>query len=62
VQSIVSGVEGFDRWGFAKGKGALVSKIYGTKAIPEILKRFLDEEISAQEAARLMDDRVKGLE
>jgi multiple sugar transport system substrate-binding protein len=62
VKSLVAGVEGFDRWGFAAGKGALVSKIYGTKIIPEILKRYLDGEISAAEAARMMNDRVKGLE
>ncbi|MCJ7596187.1 MAG: extracellular solute-binding protein [Desulfobacterales bacterium] len=62
VKSIVGGVEGFDRWGFAKGKGALVSKIYGTKVVPEILKRFLDGEMNAKNAARMMDERVKALE
>jgi multiple sugar transport system substrate-binding protein len=62
VKSIVAGMEGFDRWGFAEGKGALISKIYGTKVIPEILKRFLDEEFSAKQAARMMDKRVKALE
>jgi len=62
AKTIVGGVEGFDRWGFAKGKGALISKIYGTKVIPEILKRFLDGEISAKRAARMMDERVKALE
>jgi multiple sugar transport system substrate-binding protein len=59
VQSILAGVEGFDRWGFAQGKGPLVSKIYGTKIIPEILKRFLDDEISSSEAARLMEEKIK---
>ena len=62
VKSVVEGVEGFDRWGFAAGKGALVSKIYGTKVIPEILKRYLDGELSAKDAARMMDERVKGME
>lgn len=62
VKSIMAGVESFDRWGFDEGKGALVSKIYGTKVVPEILKRFLDGELSAKEAARLMDERVKALE
>ena len=62
VKAIVDGVDGFDRWGFAKGKGALISKIYGTKVITEILKRFLDGELSARQAARMMDDRVKALE
>jgi multiple sugar transport system substrate-binding protein len=62
VNAIISGVDGFDRWGFAKGKGALVSRIYGTKIIPEILKRFLDGELNAEQAARMIDERVKGLD
>ena len=62
VKAIIAGVDGFDRWGFAKGKGALISKIYGTKIIPEILKRFLDGELNAKQAARMMDERVKALE
>lgn len=62
VKAIVDGVDGFDRWGFARGKGALISKIYGTKVITEILKRFLDGELSARQAARMMDRRVKALE
>ena len=62
VKTIIGGVDGFDRWGFAAGKGTLVSKLYGTKVIPKILKRFLDGEISAEKAARLMDERVKALE
>jgi len=62
VKTIVSGVDGFDRWGFAEGRGALVSKIYASKVIPENLKKFLDGEISAPEAARLIHERVKALE
>jgi len=62
VETIIAGVDGFDRWGFAAGKGALVAKIYGTKIIPKILKRFLDGEMTAPEAARLMDEKVKALE
>jgi multiple sugar transport system substrate-binding protein len=62
VKKIISGMDGFDRWGFPKGKGALVSKIYGTKIVPEILKRFLDGELSSKEAARMMDKRVKAFE
>jgi multiple sugar transport system substrate-binding protein len=61
VKSIVAGVDGFDRWGFAEGRGALVSKIYGTKVVTEILKRFLDGELSAKDAARMMDERVRRL-
>ena len=62
VKTIMSGLDGFDRWGFSEGKGALVFKIYQTKVIPEILKRFLDGELSAKQAAEMMDKRVKALE
>jgi multiple sugar transport system substrate-binding protein len=62
VKTIVSGADSFDRWGFAGGKGALVAKIYGSKLVPEILKRFLDGELTAKQAARIIDERVKGLE
>lgn len=62
LKTIVNGVDGFDRWGFAEGKGALISRIYETKVIPEILKRFLDGELNAEQAALMMDRRVKALE
>jgi multiple sugar transport system substrate-binding protein len=62
AKTIMSGVESFDRWGFSEGKGGLVSKIYGTKVIPEILKKFLDGEITAQQAAQRMNARVRELQ
>jgi multiple sugar transport system substrate-binding protein len=61
AKALLAGVEHFDRWGFAEGKGALVSKIYATKVIPEILKRFLDGELTAKQAAERMDEKVKAL-
>lgn len=62
AKSMTASVDGFNRWGLGGvggAKGALISKIYGTKIIPEILKRFLDGELNAGEAARLMNERVK---
>jgi len=62
AKNMTASVDGLDRWGLARGKGALISKIYGTKIIPEILKRFLDGELNAEEAARLMNERVRALD
>ncbi len=62
LKTIIAGVDGFDRWGLAEGKGSVISKVYGSKVISEILKRFLDGELSAKQAARVMDKRVKALE
>jgi multiple sugar transport system substrate-binding protein len=62
MKTIVNGIDGFDRWGFTEKKGTLVSKIYQTKVIPKIVKRFLDGELSAKQAARMMDKQVKAME
>jgi len=62
LRTLTAGIEGVDRWGLARGKGALVSKIYGTKVIPEILKKFLDGEISTDEAVRRMNQRIRSLQ
>jgi multiple sugar transport system substrate-binding protein len=62
AQALMDGVEAFDRWGFSEGKGTLIAKIYGTKVIPEILKRYLDGEFTAAQAAAAMDARVKDLQ
>jgi multiple sugar transport system substrate-binding protein len=61
VAQIVAGMDRVDRWGFGAGQGALVTKVYGLKVIPEILKRFLDGRLSAEEAARKMEERVTAL-
>ncbi len=53
---------GLSRWGFTENKRTLVSRIYETKVIPKILKRFLCGELSAKQAALMMDEQVKALE
>ncbi len=62
IKTIVNRADGLNHWGFTENKGALVSRIYETKVIPKILKRFLDGELSAKQAARMMNERVKALE
>ncbi len=61
VEQIVAGMDRCDRWGFGVGRGALVAKVYGLKIIPEILKLFLDGELSVEQAARKMEEKVEGL-
>jgi multiple sugar transport system substrate-binding protein len=62
VDNIIAGVDNFDRWGFGAGKGACIGKIYGTKEVIRLLRRFLDGEISAEAAAAQMTETVRGLE
>ncbi|MCU0560879.1 MAG: extracellular solute-binding protein [Desulfobacterales bacterium] len=62
AEALIAGAETLDRWGFSEGKGALISKIYGTKIIPQVLKRFLEGELSAAESAEMITARVRALE
>ncbi len=62
ARAVIAGVDGFDRWGFGEGRGALVGRIYRTKVVPEILKRFLDGELDEVDAAGLMEEKVRALE
>ena len=61
VEKILAGLEVADRWGFARGQGALVAKLYGEKTIPKIVRRYLDGELTAEEAAAEMQRAVEAL-
>lgn len=61
IASIIDGVNDFDRWGFARGRGACVGQIYGTKEVIRILRRYLDEELSAETAAGEMNKAVQAM-
>ncbi len=62
INAIASGVENIDRWGIAAGRSACVSAIYATRTVIDVLRRYIDGEIdSAEEAAQMMQDRVKYL-
>jgi multiple sugar transport system substrate-binding protein len=63
IEAIIQHMETFDRWGFASGQGACMAHIYGTKTVIRVLNEMLSGEIkTAQEAARIMNDRVRALE
>jgi multiple sugar transport system substrate-binding protein len=62
INRIITGVDNFDRWGFASGKGACVGQIYGTKAVIRILRRYLDGEVTEGAAAKQMTNAIRALE
>lgn len=62
AERIIKGVERLDRWGFPAGRGNLVSKVYATKVVPKVLKRYLDRGMSEEEAAEEMERRIRALE
>ncbi len=62
IDSIIAGVNNFDRWGFGAGRGACVGKVYGTKPLIRILRRYLDGDITAEQAAKQMTDGIRKIE
>ncbi len=61
IDTILAGLEVADRWGFRAGQGELVSKLYGEKTIPKIVRRYLDGELTAEQAAAEMQKAVETL-
>jgi multiple sugar transport system substrate-binding protein len=62
TETILNSVKGLNHWGLAANRGALVSKIYEAKVIPKVLKQFLDDKLSASQAAREINECVHALE
>ena len=62
IDDLLAGLEVGDRWGFSQGQGALVSELYGTRVMTEVVRQFTDGEFSAQEAASRLQKRVSALQ
>ena len=62
INDIVTGLERADRWGYSQGQGALVSSLFGTRVVSELVREFIDGERSAEETAELMQQEVEALQ
>jgi multiple sugar transport system substrate-binding protein len=62
IQGIMEGLLAADRWGFREGQGALVTAVYGTRVIPEIIRRYLDGELTLDQTRAEIARRVAGLQ
>ncbi|MEO1400931.1 MAG: extracellular solute-binding protein [Cyanobacteria bacterium J06635_1] len=51
IDILTFGVENFDRWGFAAGKGNCAAAIYNTQTVTQILHQYINDEIDTAEAA-----------
>lgn len=62
IDDIVAGLEQARRWGYTQGEGALVSSLYGTRVMSQLVREFLDGERSAEETAALLQLEVEALQ
>jgi multiple sugar transport system substrate-binding protein len=61
VNDIVEGLSVANRWAYGQGEGALLSRLYGTRVMAELVRSYLDDERSAEETAELLQQRVSAL-
>ncbi len=61
IAAVVEGLDSGSRWGFSQGYGALTARIYDTRVVAETVRRYIDGEISVDEALREIQSRVEAL-
>lgn len=61
IDGIIDGLNDLKRWGFSEGQGSLVTALYGTLTVPQVVRRYLDSNQSAAEAAKALQDAVSAL-
>ena len=61
IEAIVSGLDGAQRWGVAEGQLSAASKVVNSQIVNRIVRRFIDEEISAAEAAKTINAELAKL-
>jgi len=62
VNDIVAGLGVANRWAYAQGEGALLSRLYGTRVMAELVRSYLDGEATAEETVELLQTRISALQ
>ncbi|WP_420349512.1 ABC transporter substrate-binding protein [Pelagibius sp.] len=58
IDSIVTGLDSAQRWGVEEGQLSAASKVVNSQVINQITRRFIDDEISAAEAAKAINEEL----
>ncbi len=61
VNDIVAGLTVANRWAYSQGEGALLSRLYGTRVMAELVRSYLDGEATAEETVERLQSRVTAL-
>jgi multiple sugar transport system substrate-binding protein len=62
ISAITAGLDDAQRWGVAEGQRASASKLINSRVVNRIARRFIDDEISAGEAAAKINAEIARLE
>jgi multiple sugar transport system substrate-binding protein len=61
IDDIVAGLQVANRWAYSQGEGALLSRLYGTRVMAELVRSYIDGEATAEETAELLQQRISAL-
>ncbi len=61
ISSIVEGLDSAKRWGVAEGQLTAASKVVNSQVINQYTRRFIDDEMSAAEAAKAINEELQKL-
>jgi multiple sugar transport system substrate-binding protein len=61
IDDIVAGLSVANRWAYSQGEGALLSRLYGTRVMAELVRAYLDGEATAEETVELLQTRISAL-
>jgi multiple sugar transport system substrate-binding protein len=61
IDQLIAGLETGSRWGFPQGYGALTSTLYETRVVAELVREYIDGQISVDEARTTMQSEVESL-
>ena len=61
IEAIVSGLDTAQRWGVAEGQLSAASKVVNSQIVNRVVRQFIDDEISAAEAAKTINAELAKL-
>ncbi len=61
IEDILAGLERGTRWGYEKGYGYVTSRLYETRIIAEVLREYLDGDLTVEEAMEIMQEETEKL-
>ncbi|MFA7565943.1 MAG: extracellular solute-binding protein [Alkalispirochaeta sp.] len=61
IDGLMEGLETGSRWGFDRGYGGLTARLYDTRIIADIVREYLDGDITVDTALQRMQSETEGL-
>ncbi len=62
INTLIEGAGSFNRWGFTRGQGALVTAVYEALPVPQYIRDTIDEVYTAEEAVDEIQFEVEDLQ